>query len=202
MRLLAVLLAALFAVGAFSVGSTVSARTIQVPVRTSTEASHAVQAIAVSHKKKKHHKKKTKKKKTYPNSLTHPVPFGKSLTIDGWRVKVISVAVETNFATEMSPPPAGYNYMVYSLQYTLLSGKPNSPVFAFTDVLVGSTKVQRGVDTDPMCDGGSPYNNDVDKGGTVQSGACISVPVNDTGLVLGESPLLSLSDTTYWFATK
>jgi hypothetical protein len=63
MRLLAVLLAALFAVGAFSVGSTVSARTIQVPVRTSTEASHAVQAIAVSHKKKKHHKKKKQHKK-------------------------------------------------------------------------------------------------------------------------------------------
>ena len=47
-----------------------------------------------------------------------------------------------------------------------------------------------------------PYNNSVDKGGTVQSGARISVPVNDTGLVLGVSPLLSLSNTTVWFAAK
>jgi hypothetical protein len=192
-RLLTTIVAAMFVAAALFLSSGVSARTIQMPARVSLQAQHPTNAVTLGHKKKK--------KKAQPNSIKHPVPFGKTITIDHWKVKVISMAVETNFSEELSPPPAGYNYVVYSLQYTLLSGKPNSPVFAFTNVLVGSTKDQRGVDTDPMCDGGNPYNNDVDPGGTVQSGACISVPVKDTGLVMGVSPLLSLSDATYWFAT-
>jgi hypothetical protein len=67
-RFLAVFLAALFAAGAISVGATVSARTIQVPVRASTQAPHAGRAIAVSHKKKKHHKKKHHKKAKVANT--------------------------------------------------------------------------------------------------------------------------------------
>ena len=60
-RFLAVILAALFAMSAFSFGATVSARSIQGAVQTSRPAVHAVQAVMVSHKKK--HKKKKKKKK-------------------------------------------------------------------------------------------------------------------------------------------
>jgi hypothetical protein len=59
-RFVALIVTLLFTAGAFCASSTVSARTIQVPVRTSAQAPHTVAAIAVGHKKKKHHKKKKK----------------------------------------------------------------------------------------------------------------------------------------------
>lgn len=57
-RLVTVALAALFVFGTIAVGSGVSARTIQVPMRSSVQASSAAHAITVGHKKKKHKKAK------------------------------------------------------------------------------------------------------------------------------------------------
>jgi hypothetical protein len=56
-------MAALFAVGMVSIGSTVSARSIQVPVRPSVQAPYVAHAIMVAHKKKAKKAKKHKKTK-------------------------------------------------------------------------------------------------------------------------------------------
>jgi predicted aconitase len=61
MRLFAAAMAALFAVGMFSVGSTASARSVQVPVRTSVQDPYGTHAITVAKKKKKAH---------HPSALT------------------------------------------------------------------------------------------------------------------------------------
>jgi hypothetical protein len=67
MRLFAAAMAALFALGMFSVGSTVSARSIQVPARASVQALYVTHAITVAKKKKKAKKKKAKVvKAAYP----------------------------------------------------------------------------------------------------------------------------------------
>ena len=58
-RLVTGALAALFVFGTIAVGSGVSARTIQVPMRSSVQASSAAHAITVGHKKKKHKKANT-----------------------------------------------------------------------------------------------------------------------------------------------
>jgi hypothetical protein len=51
MRLFAAAMAALFALGMFSVGSTVSARSIQVPARASVQAPYVTHATTVAEKK-------------------------------------------------------------------------------------------------------------------------------------------------------
>lgn len=53
MRLFAAAMVALFALGMFSVGSTVSARSIQVPARASVQSPYVAHAITVAKKKKK-----------------------------------------------------------------------------------------------------------------------------------------------------
>ena len=60
-RLVTVALAALFVFGTIAVGSGVSARTIQAPMRSSVQASSAAHAITVGHKKKKAKKHKKAK---------------------------------------------------------------------------------------------------------------------------------------------
>lgn len=55
-RLLTAIVAAMFVAGALSFGSTVSARTIQMPAGSSVQAQHVAHAVTVGHKKKKHHK--------------------------------------------------------------------------------------------------------------------------------------------------
>jgi hypothetical protein len=70
MRLFAAAMAALFALGMFSVGSTVSARTIQMPARVSVQAQHVSNAVTVGHKKKK---KKAKKKKAKVVKAAYPL---------------------------------------------------------------------------------------------------------------------------------
>jgi hypothetical protein len=60
MRLFAAAMAVFFALGMFSVGSTVSARSIQVPARASVQAPYVTHAITVAKKKKKAKKKKAK----------------------------------------------------------------------------------------------------------------------------------------------
>jgi hypothetical protein len=194
-RLLTAALAVAALFGSVAVGATVSARSLgATPVRPAVQAQHVAHAVTLGKKKKK------KKKKAQPNSIKHPVPFGDSVAIDGWKVKFVSLAPFVPGEFE-SGPPAGYQFLVYVLQVTRTAKTPDSPVDSLTEVLVGSTKDQRGVDTDPICFGGTPYNNDVDQGGTVPDGDCISVPVNDTGLVLGVSPIFSLTNETVWFAT-
>lgn len=186
MRLFAATLAALVAVGAG-----INARPSQVPVRAALQTSHVTHAVTVGHKKKK----------VQPNSIKHPVPLGRTASIGGWKVKVVSLApfVPGEFETR---PSAGYHFLVYVLQDTRIAKTADSPVDSLTEVLVRSTKDQRSVDTNPMCSGGSPYLNKVDQGGIVQDGACISVPVNDTHLVLGVSAAFSFSNRTAWFATS
>jgi hypothetical protein len=83
-----------------------------------------------------------------------------------------------------SQPVTGYLFEIVTLQTTRTGTDPESPIM-LNPVLVGSSLAERSVITDPMCEGGTPYNDDVLKGGTVVTSDCISVPTTDTGLVVG-----------------
>lgn len=115
MRFLAVVLAALFAAGAFSVGSTVSAQPIQVPVRASTQAPHAVQAIAVSHKKKKHQKKKKHHKKK-----SQFYAIGHAMTNGAHQKVTVTAFAQGVAASEFSTPSPGDQCV--EVQVTLFNG--------------------------------------------------------------------------------
>jgi hypothetical protein len=63
-------MASLFAVGMVSMGSTVSAPSIQVPVRASVQAPYVAHAITVAKKKKKAKRKATAATGAYPLACT------------------------------------------------------------------------------------------------------------------------------------
>jgi hypothetical protein len=129
-------------------------------------------------------------------SETNPIPFGQTGDVDGWKVKVISVASEAAEPFTSTPPPEGYAFMVFTLEVTRTDSKPESPVL-LTPKLLGPSKAERGLATTPFCLGGTPYNDQVHQGGTVQTGGCISVPTSDVGhLVMGVG---FINDK--WFAT-
>jgi len=128
---------------------------------------------------------------------SNPVPFGQSANVDGWTVKVISVNPEATDSLE-GAPPAGTLFEVFTLQVTNTSTTPAAPSTSLISDLVGSSNVSHSVITNPMCYGGSPDNDNVYQGGTVQFGACISVPSGVTNLELNVSDLLGTNTT--WFA--
>lgn len=131
------------------------------------------------------------------SSPSSPIPLGQSANVEGWKVKVVSVTPEATDPVTGGPPPAGYLFEVFTLQTTRTDSSPESPII-LDPVLVGPTKDQRGADSNPQCYGGTPYNDEVDQGGTVQTSACISIPTNDTtGLALG----VGIVNQT-WFATS
>ena len=86
------------------------------------------------------------------------------------------------------------------MQVTNTSATPAAPSLSLISDLVGSTNVSYSVDTSPLCYGGTPDNDNVYQGGTVQFGACISVPSRVTVLLLNVSGFLSTSSV--WFATQ
>ena len=133
------------------------------------------------------------------STRTNPVPFGQTATVAGWTVKVISVAPETTDPS-VGAPPAGTVFEVFTLQVTNTSATPAAPSLSLISDLVGSTNVSYSVDTSPLCYGGTPDNDNVYQGGTVQFGACISVPSSVTGLLLNVSGFLSTNSV--WFATQ
>jgi hypothetical protein len=138
----------------------------------------------------------TKTSVTNGSSPSSPIPFGQTASVEGWNVKVISVAPEATDPALLKPPPAGYLFEVVTLKTTRTGSTAESPI-ELSAALLGPSKAQRSVDTNPMCFGGTPYNDLVEKGGTVDDGYCISIPKNDTkGLVLGLGTLSQL-----WFAT-
>lgn len=131
------------------------------------------------------------------SSPSRAIPFGHSAAVEGWKVKVVRVVPEARDSILHTRPPAGYLYEVYTIQATRTASSPESPIL-LVPVLVGRTKDQRSVDTKPMCNGGTPYNDKVDKGGTVRDSACISIPKNDTvRLALGVGLISQV-----WFATS
>ena len=125
-----------------------------------------------------------------------PIPFGKTASVSGWTVKVISLTSQpTNGGSE--PPPAGYTFLVYTLQTTRTDSNPESPIL-LTPKLLGPSKAERSAISSPICLGGTPYNDQVHQGGTVMTGGCISVKTSDVGhLVMG----VGLFHQT-WFATQ
>jgi hypothetical protein len=131
-------------------------------------------------------------------SRSDPVPFGKTATVDGWTVRVMSVAPEATDPVN-GAPPAGTTFYVFTLQVTNTSSTPAAPSLSLLSDLVGSTNVSYSVVTAPMCYGGNPDNDLVYKGGTVDFGACIAAPSTARDLLLNVSGLGS--DST-WFATK
>jgi hypothetical protein len=130
------------------------------------------------------------------SSPSSPIAFGQSGSVDGWTVKVISLTSSpTNGADE--PPPAGYAFMVYTLQTTRTDSKPDAPIL-LTPKLLGPSKAERSSITSPICLGGTPYNDQVLQGGTVMTGGCISVKSSDVGhLVIGVGFIHQT-----WFATQ
>jgi hypothetical protein len=137
---------------------------------------------------------------TTPNgsSPSSPVPFGKTASVDGWTVRVVSVAPEST-DPNVGKPPKGYLFEIDTLQVTRTAATPDSPIDLDPELL-GPTHAVRSVDSSPMCWGGNPYNDQVYKGGTVMTSDCISVPVADaSGLVVG---IGDLEGNPTWFATK
>lgn len=131
------------------------------------------------------------------SSPSSPIPLGQSGNIDGWKVKVISFTTEPTNSLTYQPPPAGYAFMVYTLQTTRTDSKPEAPIL-LTPKLLGPSKAERSSISSPICLGGSPYNDQVHQGGTVTTGGCISVKSSDVGhLVLGVGLFHDI-----WFATQ
>lgn len=140
------------------------------------------------------------KPKADGDSPTSPVPFGQPGTVDGWTVKVVSVTPEAKDTLTGDAAPAGYVFEIDTLQTTRTSSEAESPIL-LNPVLLAA-QAERSVDTDPMCFGGTPYNDQVLKGGTVVTSDCISVPTADvSSLVLGVQGDDFTSSRT-WFATK
>jgi hypothetical protein len=132
------------------------------------------------------------------SSPSSPVPFGKTASVDGWTVRVVSVVPEST-DPNVGKPPKGYLFEIYTLRDTRTAATPDSPI-DLDPVLLGPTHAVRSVDSTPMCWGGNPYNDQVYKGGTVEDSACISVPVADaSGLLVGVG---GLEGNSTWFATK
>lgn len=124
------------------------------------------------------------------------ISFGRTVEVSGWKVRVLSVKPEASEPFVHTRPPAGYLYEIYTIRATRTGATPESPI-DLNPVLVGPTKDQRGAGTTPSCIGGTPYNDQVDQGGTVRDSACISIPTDDVkGLTLG----VGLVGQT-WFAT-
>ena len=136
------------------------------------------------------------------SGITFPVPVGQSANVGGWQVKVASVSPYTPGSTTLfTAPPAGYTFEVYTLQVTRAATKPAAPSLSLIVSLVGPSHVERGVDSSPMCYGGSPDNNDVLKGGTVTFGGCISVLSSDAAqLVVVVKTFTTFSGKSTWFA--
>ena len=131
------------------------------------------------------------------SSPSSPIPFGQSGNVDGWTVKVISLTSEPTNSLSHEPPPTGYAFMVYTLQTTRTDSKPESPIL-LTPKLLGPSKAERSAISTPICFGGTPYNDQVHQGGTVTTGACISVKSTDVGhLVMGVGFIHQT-----WFATQ
>jgi hypothetical protein len=133
------------------------------------------------------------------NSRMHPVPLGQTADVDGWTVKVISVAPEKTDSID-GAPPTGTSFEVFTLQVTNTASTPAAPSLSLISDLVGSDNVAYSVDSDPMCYGGSPDNDNVYQHGTVEFGACISVPSEVTGLLLNVSGFIS--DSSTWFVAQ
>ncbi len=131
------------------------------------------------------------------SSPSSPIAFGQSGNVDGWTVKVTSFTSEPTDSLTHEPPPAGYAFMDYTLQTTRTDSKPEAPIL-LTPKLLGPSKAERSAISSPSCFGGTPYNDQVHQGGTVTTGACISVKSSDVGnLVIG----VGLFDQK-WFATQ
>jgi hypothetical protein len=144
-----------------------------------TQASAAVthEAKATKHGKKPKTKPKPKPK-PYPNSAAHPVPLGGTANVDGWKIKVLSVAPEGADPALLTTVPAGFVWEVYSLQMTRTSSTVATPAGEIVE-MQGASKTLRNVNSTPDCYGGSPGNDDVPKGSTVDAGACTSVTASD-----------------------
>ena len=128
-QLVTVAVAAVFVVGAIAVGSGVSARTSQVPVRTSAQAQHAVQFITVSHKKKK------AKKKHHKSSGPKLYAVGKAMT-DGahQKVKVTAFAQGVAASAYSTPTPGDRCVSVQVAVYNGDSSPWELPLYELTVV--------------------------------------------------------------------
>jgi len=130
------------------------------------------------------------------SSRSNPVPVGHTANVSGWTVKVVSVTPETSDIS--GPIPAGTNFDVYNLQVTNTTSTPAAPSTTLLVDLVGANSVSYSVDSNPLCYGGTPDNDNVYQGGTVSFGGCISLPSNVTGLELNVSTISSTNPV--WFA--
>jgi hypothetical protein len=110
------------------------------------------------------------------NNLSNPYPFGSTVAIPGgWNVKVVSVTPEANDPVA-GAPPAGFTFMVVTLQLTRTGTDPMSAVSVIGSLVANN--VERSVNSQPNCYGGTPDNNNVYQGGTTNTGDCISVPTS------------------------
>jgi hypothetical protein len=110
---------------------------------------------------------------------------------------VVSVTTEATLPFTNTPPPAGYQFVVYTIQAIRQAADPQSPIL-LNPRLLGSSKAERGAATAPTCIGGAPDNDQVNEGGTVNYSACIAMPTGDvrSDLLLGVG-----SVNTKWFVT-
>jgi len=129
-------------------------------------------------------------------STANPVPFGKTASVDGWTVQVLSVTPEAQDSLLHTAPPAGWVYEVYSLQVTRTDAEPMSAV-GLNARLLGASAVERGPGNTPDCYGGNPNNATVHQGGTIQNSTCVSLTTTDAAHFI-----LGVGEPATWFAVS
>ena len=113
---------------------------------------------------------------------TNPVPFGKTASVDGWTVEVLSVTPEAQDSLLHTPAPAEYVLEVYTLQLTRTAVDPANPA-GLMPRLLGTSGVKRSAGTTPNCYRATPSNTAVHQGGTIQESGCISMSTSDVDAV-------------------
>ena len=141
------------------------------------------------------------------SSAENPIPLGMTGRVGQWTVRVISLMKAPR---DNSPPPAGYAFMAYMVQFNQTKPGQQPPIFNQTEpgqhpsflpaTLLGPSKAQRTAESNPMCGFATPptTSNEVHIGQGTESG-CISVLTSDSDdLVMG----VGSEPDIVWFATK
>ena len=88
------------------------------------------------------------------SSPSSPIALGQSGNVDGWTVKVISLTAAPTDSLNQ-PPPAGYTFMLYTLQTTRTDSKPEAPIL-LTPKLLGPSKAERSANYIPALSSVAP----------------------------------------------
>jgi hypothetical protein len=130
------------------------------------------------------------------NGPANPVPLGQVARVEGWDVKVIELTRLTQDGL-MQVPPSGYAFVLLRVEATRIATQPQPPAF-LAPGLLGASRVERGMASDPVCWGGKSVNHPVEQGTRVRQDSCISVTLSDVPTLVVSLGLLNET----WFAVR